>query len=190
MHDPIFRDPELRDVTFTVVLGLVEHEQVYCRRTGRTTSVAMREIWIRTWDGAEWRLNANAHCAAVRAGHKVEALVATRGGCASILRIRNLTTGDDRILTETVYCVGGNAAEVAAMAGLWMIPGVLGLGLVLSLVGLALDRDIVDPLAPALLLLPFIVPCLVAAVLAPGYRRRRELLLARARQLDHLVLVA
>jgi len=172
-------DDGLGDVRYVAVRGTVLSEHVYGQRTGRYTSVALREMWVRGEDGAERRLVANAHCAAVRAGHRVEALVAERGAQTFVLRLRNLDTGDDRILLTSILQLGGEAGPAAMLVALASVPVILFAGLVLGLTATAMGWALSERFLTVLLLtLPFVAALATAAVLAPVMRRRR----ARLRQ--------
>ena len=175
---------DLSDVTFATFRGRVTHEQVYEKRTGRAISVAVREMWIRDTAGDEWHLNANAHDAVVRRGHRVHALVAIRGDETWLLRLRNLSTRDDDIMHETVRGVGGEAYPAAALVGVLSGVGGMLLGGLANFVSSLLSVSISEWLWLVLSALPVALGMLVGALLAPGLRRRRALLLERAEAFD------
>ncbi|HET6765674.1 MAG TPA: hypothetical protein VFH27_18470 [Longimicrobiaceae bacterium] len=172
--------PEIRDLGFLAVRGTVLNEHVYCQRTGRYSSVAMREMWVRGEDGVEWRLVANAHCAAVRPGHRVEVLLVVRRGANHVLRLRNLDTGWDRILNGTIFQVGGEAGPTAMLVAFVSGIGGMLVSLVLDLIGTAIGRPADERIFAVLMLgLPLVAPFVTAGLLAPGFARRR----ARLRQI-------
>jgi hypothetical protein len=177
---------DLSDVTFATFHGRVTREQVYERRTGRTSGVAVREMWIRDGEGEEWHLNANAQDAVVRGGHRVHVLVAMRGAECWVLRMRNLSTGDDQTLEETVRRVGGEAYPAAAFVGGITGVALVSLGTVLSLVASLLNVPISEWVWLVLAALPLALAIVVGRMLAPGLRRRRELLWRRAEEFDEV----
>jgi hypothetical protein len=183
-HMPAHRSHVGREDHIHVVRGVVAQEHVYSVRTGKTTSITLREMWIRGEDGADWRVVGDAHCAAVRAGHRVEAVIfgADRDGHA--LRLRNHDTGSDRILLAMIQRLAGFTSGTAMIVGFLT----LAVGFVVLFAVEALGKGTIlyryiDEIGFVALALPFPAAFATSAILTPGVRARRAWLRAHAERL-------